>query len=382
MPYIHQRPDWPRFTWREAAVSTMLPNVRHQQGRLLGKMEGLGFRFRNEASLVNLTSEVIKSSAIEGTLFEPDAVRSSIARRIGLPSKSDTVSSHDVEGAVEMMLDATQQYAQPLTADRLLGWQSSLFPAGRNGLHRVLVGQWRLPDMDPMQVVSGPMSRDRIRKKHIHFEAPTADRLPSEVRGFLKWFEGKSAIDPILRAAVAHLWFVTIHPFQDGNGRVSRAIADMALARADGSALRFYSMSTQIEAEKKQYYDNLEKTQKGGLDITSWLIWFLECLDRALVRADDSLAGILQKSATWERINTGVSVNERQRVVLNALLDRNEREISTSKYAKLAHCSLDTALRDIKSLVDSNIFVAGSDGGRSTKYQLNAGDDSRKALPL
>jgi Fic family protein len=373
VPYIHQHPDWPRLTWREADLLPVLPSVRHRQGRLLGKMEGLGFRFRNEASLVNLTSEVIKSSAIEGMVFDPASVRSSIARRLGLMSERATPSSHDVEGAVEMMLDATQKYAKPLTVDRLLGWQSSLFPAGRSGLHRVLAGRWRTPEMDPMQVVSGPVGRDRLRKKNIHFEAPAAVRLPQEVKDFLQWFEGKEAIDPILRAAVAHLWFVTIHPFEDGNGRVSRAIADMALARADGSALRFYSMSTQIEAEKKQYYENLEQTQQGGLNITPWIIWFLGCLDRALVQADESLAGILQKSATWERINAGVPVNERQRLVLNALLDRSEREISTSQYAKLARCSLDTALRDIKSLVDSRVLVAGEDGGRSTKYQLKSG---------
>jgi len=373
MPFIHQHPDWPRFIWREADLLPVLPNVRHRQGRLLGKMEGLGFRFRTEACLVNLTSEVIKSSAIEGTVFDPTSVRSSIARRLGLTSERETLSSHEVEGAVEMMLDATQKYAEPLTVDRLLGWQSSLFPAGRSGLHRVLVGQWRTPETTCIGSISGPVSRDRIRKKNIHFEAPTAGRLPREVQAFLQWFESKRAIDPILHAAIAHLWFVTLHPFEDGNGRVSRAIADMALARADGSALRFYSMSTQIEAEKKEYYENLEQAQKGGMDITLWLIWFLGCLDRALVRADESLAGILQKSVTWERINAGVSVNGRQRLVLNALLDRNEQEISTSRYAKLARCSLDTALRDIKSLVDSGVFVAGEGGGRSTHYQLKAG---------
>jgi Fic family protein len=371
--YLHQDPDWPHFTWHEAELLPVLPDVRHRQGRLLGKMEGLGFRFRNEASLVQLTSEVTKSSAIEGTVFDPASVRSSIARRLGLPGGRETPSSHDVEGAVEMMLDATQRYTEPLTVDRLLGWQASLFPEGRSGLRRVLVGRWRTPEMDPMQVVSGPVNRDHIRKKNIHFEAPTADRLPREVDAFLRWFEGKEAIDPILRAAVAHLWFVTIHPFEDGNGRVSRAIADLALARADGSALRFYSMSTQIEAEKKQYYETLEQTQKGTLDITSWLIWFLRCLDRALVHADETLAGILQKSATWERINAGVPVNDRQRRVLNALLDGGEREISTSRYAKLARCSLDTALRDIKGMVDSGILALGGSGGRSTKYHFKSG---------
>lgn len=373
MRYIHQHPDWPHFTWREAELLPVLPHVRHHQGRLLGKVEALGFRFRDEASLENLTSEVIKSSAIEGAIFDPTAVRSSIARHLGLPGDDTAPASREVEGAVEMLLDATQKYAEPLTADRLLGWQASLFPEGRNGLHRVLTGKWRTPEMDPMQVVSGPLGRARIRKKHIHFEAPDAGRLPGEVQAFLRWFESKEASDPILRAAIAHFWFVTIHPFEDGNGRVSRAIADMALARADGSPLRFYSMSAQIEAEKKEYYACLEKTQKGDMDITRWLVWFLECLDRALARADESIGMILQKSATWERINAGVSVNNRQRLVLNTLLDRRQREFSTSQYAKLAGCSLDTALRDIKLLFDQGILVAGGGGGRSTTYQLKTG---------
>ena len=370
MPYIHRHPQWAHFTWRESELLSLLPEVRHRQGRLLGKMEGLGFRFRSEASLVNLTSEVIKSSAIEGTVFDPVSVRSSIARRMGLTGDGESQASRDIEGAVEMMLDAAQNYSAPLTIDRLLGWQASLFPAGRSGVRRILVGKWRTPDMDPMQVVSGPIGRDHIRRKNIHFEAPSADRLPREIKAFVNWFESADPTDPILRAAIAHLWLVTIHPFEDGNGRVSRAIADMALARADDSALRFYSMSTQIEAEKKQYYDNLERTQKGGMDITPWLIWFLECLGRTLARAEHSLAGIMQKSVTWERINTGVPVNERQRVVVNALLDGSDREISTSRYAKIARCSLDTALRDIKSLVGAGVLASGESGGRSTKYQL------------
>jgi Fic family protein len=369
--YIHQHPQWPNFTWREGELLPLLPEVRHRQGRLLGKMEGLGFRFRSEAGLDNLTSEVIKSSAIEGTVFDPAAVRSSIARRMGLADDQASRSSREVEGAVEMMLDATQKFSAPLTVDRLLGWQASLFPAGRSGVRRILVGQWRTPDMDPMQVVSGPLSRDSIRRKHIHFEAPTADRLPREVKAFLRWFESADATDAIRRAAIAHLWFVTIHPFEDGNGRVSRAIADLALARADRSALRFYNMSTQIEAEKKKYYQNLEETQKGGMDITPWLVWFLACLGRALARAEQSLSGIMQKSATWERINAGVPVNERQRQLVNALLDGTDPEISTSRYAKMAHCSLDTALRDLKSLVDAGVLVPGESGGRSTRYRLS-----------
>lgn len=372
MRYIHQKPDWPHFTWDDAKLMPVLLEVRHRQGRLLGRMEGLGFRFRSEAALDNLTAEVIKSSAIEGTVFDPESVRSSVARRMGIQAPDSVATDREIEGAVEMMFDATQHYAEPLTIERLLGWQSSLFPGGRSGLHRVLTGQWRTPEMDPMQVVSGPISRDRVRPKNIHFEAPTADRVPREVEAFLHWFESSDSTDPVIRAGLAHLWFVTIHPFEDGNGRVSRAIADMALARADGSAMRFYSMSTQIESEKKQYYQALEKTQKGTLDITEWLRWFLGCLDRVLQGADTSLARIIRKSSTWEWINRTLAINDRQRLVINTLMDGSDPELSTSRYAKLARCSLDTALRDIKLLLDAGVLVAGPSGGRSTKYGLQS----------
>ena len=370
MRYIHQDPHWPKFSWDEGELLPVLAAVRHQQGHLLGRMEGLGFRFRAEASLNNLTADVIKSSAIEGSHLPADQVRSSIARRLGLDFGGDTPASHDVEGVVEMMVDATQNFAAPLTADRLCGWQAALFPAGRSSLRRVLVGRWRTAELDPMQVVSGPISRDRIQRKNIHFEAPAADRLPQEVAAFLKWFESRDGVDPVLRAGVAHLWFVTIHPFEDGNGRISRAIADMALARAEASTARFYSLSTQIEADKKAYYLNLERTQKGGMDITGWLKWFLECMDRAIQGAETSLAIVLRKSVTWERINGQFQVNDRQRTVVNQLLDGPEPELATSRYAKIANCSLDTALRDIKDLVDAGIMLRGTSGGRSTKYSL------------
>ena len=333
-------------------------------------MKSLGFRFRKEAALENLAAEVVKSSAIEGTAFDPVSVRSSIARRMGIQASDNAAASRDVEGAVDMMLDATQKYAEPLTVERLLGWQSALFPGGRSGMHRVLTGQWRTPEMDPMQVVSGPVSRDRARRKHIHFEAPAANRLPGEVGHFLQWFETADRTDPVLRAGIAHLWFVTIHPFEDGNGRVSRAIADQALARADASALRFYSMSVQIESEKKEYYHALAMSQKGTTNITLWLAWFLGCLGRALQRAEDLAANIIQKSATWEWINDTTTINERQRLVINALFDGTDRELSTSRYAKLTKCSLDTALRDIKLLLDAGILAAGRAGGRSTTYRL------------
>ena len=368
--YIHQRPEWPHFTWDQPTLTPALLDVRHRQGHLLGRMKSLGFRFRNEAALENLTAEVIKSSAIEGTVFDPASVRSSLARRMGVQPADTAASSREVEGAVEMMFDATQKYAEPLTVERLLGWQSALFPGGHSGMQRVLTGQWRTPEMDPMQVVSGPVSRDRVRRKNIHFEAPTADRLPGEVEKFLQWFENPDRTDPVLRAGIAHLWFVTIHPFADGNGRVSRAIADQALARADASALRFYSMSAQIESEKKAYYDALEQSQKGTTDITRWLAWFLGCLGRALQRAEDLTANIVQKSATWEWISHTTTINERQRLVINTLLDGADRELSTSRYAKLATCSLDTALRDIKLLLDAGILARGGGGGRSTTYRL------------
>jgi len=368
--YIHQRPDWPKFSWNDAKLLPVLSRVRHRQGRLLGQMEGLGFRFQAESGLENLTADVIKSSAIEGTVFDPAAVRSSVARRMGLPTTTEMRVGRDVEGAVEMLLDATQNYRKPLTVERLFGWQAALFPSGRSGIRRILVGAWRTPEMDPMQVISGPIGRDRIRRKNIHFEAPAAKQIPAEVTKFLDWFESVDGADPVLRAGLAHLWFVTIHPFEDGNGRVSRAIADMALARAEDVDLRFYSMSTQIEAEKKQYYGALQQAQQGTLDVTDWLIWFLTCLDNAIVGAQSLLGRILQKSTTWERVNGALQVNDRQKLVLNALLDSDNPELSTSRFAKLARCSLDTALRDIKHLVDAGVLEPGPGGGRSTTYRL------------
>ena len=266
MSYIHESADWPNFRWDDAKLLPLLADVRHRQGRLLGRMEGLGFRLRAEASLTTLTADVIKSSAIEGALLDAEQVRSSIARRLGLDFGDKVQSSRDVEGVVEMMLDATQKYAEPLTTERLFGWHASLFPTGRSGLRRITVGAWRPADIGQMQVVSGEMGHERV-----HFKAPSADRLGHEVSVFLDWFGAVNGIDPVLKAGIAHFWFVTIHPFEDGNGRISRALADMALARAEGTIERFYSMSTQIEAEKKQYYLNLEQSQKGGMDITSWL---------------------------------------------------------------------------------------------------------------
>jgi Fic family protein len=370
MRYIHQSPDWPNLRWDNARLLPLLADVRHRQGRLLGRMEGLGFRLRAEASLTTLTSDVIKSSAIEGTHLDAAQVRSSIARRLGLDFGGSVRASRDVEGVVEMMLDATQKYAEPLTAERLFAWHASLFPTGRSGMRRITVGAWRPAGIGSMQVVSGPIGREEV-----HFEAPSADRLDHEVAVFLDWFEAANGIDPVLKAGVAHFWFVTIHPFEDGNGRISRALADMALARAEGIKERFYSMSAQIEAEKKQYYLKLEQSQKSGTDITSWLEWFLGCLGRAVAGAEEGLAGVLRKAKIWERINNQSPVNERQRTVINRLLDGFEGKLSTSKYARLAQCSADTALRDIKILLDSGVLLREPGGGRNTSYRLVAPKD-------
>ncbi|WP_419756151.1 Fic family protein [Brevundimonas sp.] len=292
MTYIHERADWPNLTWDDSTLAQPLAAVRHRQGRLIGRMEALGFSLREEAVLRTLTEDVLKSSEIEGEVLDREQVRSSIARRLGMDVVGLVPADRDVEGVVEMMLDATQNYAQPLTAERLFGWHAALFPTGRSGMSRINVGAWRTTEGDPMQVVSGPIGRERV-----HYEAPAADRLDGEMMAFQHWFESATP-DPVLKAGVAHLWFVTNHPFDDGNGRIARAIADLALARAEGTAQRFYSMSAQIRAERKAYYEMLEATQKGDLDITPWLLWFIACLDRAFDGASTILASVMRKAAS------------------------------------------------------------------------------------
>jgi Fic family protein len=362
--YIHECSDWPKLRWDDARLSSLLADVRYRQGRLLGRMEGLGFQLRSEANLTTLTTEVVKTSVIEGEQLDADAVRSSIARKLGLDVGATSPASRDVEGIVEMILDVTQKYAQRLTAERLFDWHSALFPAGRSGIRRITAGAGRTLESGPMQVVSEPLGRERV-----YFEAPSAERIEAEMSAFLDWFEATTGIDPVIRAGVAHLWFVTIHPFEDGNGRIARAIADLALARAEGIAERFYSASAQIEAERKQYYLQLEQSQRGGVDITSWLEWFLSCLGRALARAETDLANVLRKAKIWERINEA-PVNERQRKVINRLLDGFEGKLTTSKYARMVKSSEDTALRDIKKLVDRGVLVRNEGGGRSVSYRL------------
>lgn len=362
--YIHEQPDWPRLRWDREAVVDPLADVRHRQGRLIGRMEALGFDLQREAVLRALVEDVVKSSDIEGEKLDAAQVRSSVARRLGMDAGGMGRADRDVEGVVEMMLDATRRYDEPLIAERLFDWHASLFPTGRSGMRRITVGAWRKSDSDPMQVVFGPAGRERV-----HFQAPTAARLDAEMGGFLDWFGAPPETDPVLKAALAHLWFVTIHPFEDGNGRIARAVADMALARSECSPQRFYSMSSQIRAERNAYYEVLERTQRGTTDVTEWMDWFLACLGRSIDSAGTALAGVLAKAQFRERAS-GLSLNDRQRLVVNRLLDGFEGKLTTSKWAKLAKCSQDTALRDIAFLVDHGLLVRNPGGGRSTSYRL------------
>lgn len=364
MRYIHQLSDWPNFYWQENTLASALAGVRLREGRLLGRMESLGFQMREESVLRTLTKETIKSSEIEGEVLDPDQVRSSLARRLGMDVAGMVIADRAVEGVVEMMLDATQNYSEPLTEERLFNWHSALFPTGRNGMTKIIVGAWRDDKSGPMQVVSGPVGRESV-----HYQAPEAGRLPDEMRAFLTWFESEIFIDPVLAAAMAHLWFVTIHPFDDGNGRIARAITDLALARAENSPQRFYSMSSRIRADRKEYYDILEVTQKGGLDITPWMQWFLACLDGALDDAEETLRAVLVKARFWEDIRDH-SLNDRQRLVLNRLLEGFEGKLTSSKWARLTKTSQDTASRDINDLIRKNILIRSPAAGRSTSYQL------------
>lgn len=362
--YIHEQPDWPRLRWNDETLAALLANVRHRQGRLIGRMEALGFDLQREAVLGTLVEDVVKSSDIEGERLDAGQVRSSVARRLGMDAGGIGRADRDVEGVVEMMLDATRRYDESLTAERLCDWQASLFPTGRSSMRRITVGAWRGSGSDPMQVVSGPAGRERV-----HFEAPPAARLDAEMKTFLEWFEAPAETDAVLKTGLAHLWFVTIHPFEDGNGRIARAVADMALARSEHSSQRFYSMSSQIRAERNAYYDVLERTQRGTTNVTEWMDWFLSCLGRSIDSAGTALAGVLAKARFWERA-AGLSLNDRQRLVLNRLLDGFEGKLTTSKWAKLAKCSQDTALRDIAFLVAHGLLARNPGGGRSTSYGL------------
>ena len=373
MTWIYEYPDWPAFRWDDSALAASLAAVRHQQGRLLGRMESLGFDLRREASLSTLTDDVLTSSAIEGELLDSKEVRSSIARRLGIDIGGLVPTPRRVEGVVEMMLDATQNHGDALTAARLCGWHAALFPTGHSGMHQITVGAWRTEAAGTMRVVSGPLGHEQV-----HFVAPPAARLDAYMDDFLGWFEGTGDIDPVLKAALAHLWFVTIHPFEDGNGRIGRAVADMALARADGSRDRFYSLSAQIEMRRKHYYLQLERQQRSDLDATEWIDWFLECLRGAFTSADGVLRAVLYKAQLWQKVNRG-GVNQRQRQVLTRMLDEFQGYLNTSKYAKLGKCSTDTALRDIRDLLDRGVLVQNPGRGRSTSYRLPTSEELKNA---
>lgn len=362
--YIHRQPGWPKFHWKLDVLSAQLAGVRHRQGRLIGRMEGIGFHGRNEAILRTLAQDVLKSSEIEGEILNADQVRSSIARRLGLDIAGLAPADRRVEGVVEMMLDATQKYAEPLTAERICAWHAALFPTGRSGMHKITVGAWRTDEKGPMQVVSGVIGRERV-----HYVAPTAKRLDTEMRTFLKWVNRTGDVDPVLRAGQAHLWFVTLHPFDDGNGRIARAIADWALARSEERPDRFYSMSAQIQKEREAYYAVLEKAQKSTIDITDWMAWFLGCLDRALAGAESELVAVFQKDKFW-KTHAQTPFNDRQRLLLNKMLDGLEGKMTSSKWAKMSKCSQDTAGRDIVDLMERGILNKDRAGGRSTSYSL------------
>ena len=363
--FIWGRPDWPRWSFDLEKLAEPLGRVRHHQGRFLGRMESLGFKLRDEAVLSTLTQDVLKTSEIEGEHLNAAQVRSSIARRLGIDSVALVPADRHVDGVVEMLLDATRNYAESLTAERLFSWHGALFPTGRSRLNRILTATWRDDAKGPMQVISGPYGHEKI-----HYVAPSAERVPQEMDRFLTWFNAEnSGLDPVLKAGLAHFWFVTIHPFDDGNGRIARAIGDMALARSEQTAYRFYSLSAQIEAERRAYYEILERSQKGTMDVTPWLEWFLDCLSNALDRAELTMGSVLQKARFWEK-HAFRALNERQIMLLNRLLDGFEGKLTTTKWAKIAKCSQDTAYRDILQLVEYRILQKGEAGGRGTNYEL------------
>jgi len=362
--YIYQQENWPNFVWNLNELSDLLANVRNKQGRLIGKMETLGFNLQNEAYLETLTTDILKSTEIEGIILNQEEVRSSVARRLGIDIGGLLPTNRDIEGVVDMMFDATTNFNKPLTKERLFDWHYALFPMGRSGMYKIIVGNWRDDSTGPMQVVSGAMGKEKV-----HYQAPPANILDKEISIFLNWFNKSENIDLVLKAGIAHLWFVTLHPFEDGNGRITRAITDMLLARSDGIPQRFYSMSSQIQKDRKTYYEILEKTQKNNLDITEWIYWFLKTLLNAILNSEETLALVIRKHKFWNTYGTEIK-NERQKKVLNKLLDGFKGNLTSSKWAKITKCSQDTALRDIQDLINKGILIKSNSGGRSTKYEL------------
>lgn len=364
--YIYESESWPHFSWNEREIQVVLGKVRHLQGKLLGQMSVLGFSEKEETLLSTLTLDVLKSSEIEGEQLNYEQVRSSIARRLGIEYAGMVYSDRNVEGVVEMMLDATQNYNKPLDEERLFGWHSALFPSGRSGMHKIDTGCYRRAEM---QVVSGPMGKEKI-----HYQAPSPSVVKAEMDEFLNWFNNDIEIDFVLKAAIAHFWFIIIHPFDDGNGRIARTISDLLLARADESSQRFYSLSSQILVERKVYHEILQKVQHSNGDITEWLLWFLNCLYKAIISTEDTVQKILYKAQFWDKHNETI-LNSRQRLMLNKLFDGFIGKLNTSKWAKISKCSQDTALRDILDLIRKGILIKSEDGGRSTNYELKMKDE-------
>ncbi|MDA3954970.1 MAG: Fic family protein [Bacteroidales bacterium] len=363
--YIYQQENWPNFTWNSDNLAPILGKVRNLQGRLVGRMESLGFELRSEATLETLTLDVLKSTEIEGEILDHEQVRSSIARRLGMNASGLIPSDRNIDGVVEMMLDATQNYTDNLSIERLFNWHSSLFPTGRSGMYKIIVGSWRDDSTGPMQVVSGALGKEKV-----HYQAPDAKDIEHEIKIFLNWFNSNQEIDPVLKSGIAHFWFVTLHPFEDGNGRIARAIADMLLTKSDGISQRFYSMSSQIRKERNKYYEVLEKTQKSSLDITEWLTWFIYCLQSALESSENTFAKVIHKHDFWNK-NASKLQNNRQKKMLNKLLEGLEGKLTSSKWAKMTKCSPDSALRDIQYLIEKRILTKAEGGGRSTNYELN-----------
>ncbi|MEX3945364.1 Fic family protein [Paraburkholderia sp. BR10937] len=364
--YIWQAGDWPQWRFDLAALAEPMAEVSRAQGLLVGRLADVGLALRDQASLAALTEDVLKTSEIEGEQLDVASVRSSIARRMGVDIGALAPVDRHVEGVVEMVLDATTNSRAPVTRERLFGWHAALFPTGYAGLSRINVGAWRDDANGPMQVISGPIGRQRV-----HFEAPPANRLEAGTRRFLDWLNGPAQEPPLIKAALGHLWFVTLHPFDDGNGRVARAIGDLLLARADGSAQRFYSLSAQIQRERKGYYEILERTQRGSMDVTLWLAWFFDALHRAVDQAQITLDAVLAKARFWREWAT-TPFNERQVKLLNRLLDGFDGKLTSGKWAAIAKCSSDTALRDINDLVARGVLRKAEGGGRSTSYELDA----------
>jgi Fic family protein len=362
--YIWQQDTWPKWTYAHKRLAPLLAQVHHAQGLLLGRMHDIGLEQRDQATLRVLTEDVIKTSEIEGEMLNPESVRSSIARRLGVDIGALAPTDSHVDGVVEMVLDATQQHDQALTVQRLCGWHAALFPTGYSGMTPIRVGAWRNDAQGPMQVVSGPLHRPRV-----HYQAPPENTLNAEMALFLNWFNTASQDDPLIKAGLAHLWFVTVHPMDDGNGRMGRAVGDLALARAEGTAQRYYSLSAQFQRERKDYYDQLERTQKGTLDVTDWLEWFLGCLLRAVQGAQGTLSAVLGKANFWRQW-ADTPMNERQIKLLNKLLDGFDGKLTTSKWATIAKCSQDTALRDINELLEREVLMRSEASGRSTSYEI------------